>query len=347
MSEETGLSQDELGALLGDVAPEDGGNATGGTTTTIDDFKKLLSGCVTSLNTALAQGLGEEVSLSLGDVELTTGISIDGVAECYVGMGSFTNNGPANAIMVLSTEVAHQMAIQQSGVQDLENKEEEIVGPLGELYNKFITEEANEFSKGFSASLETFQLENDLMQIESDTAFIKVSWLLGENVFYQFFQNNILQYLSDANNTGSGGGLFGGGASDESSGGGGLFGNLNDESGDSLSLGDALLGANTVSDVEMPSFDNYASGSGESTSNSIKLLMDVSMEVTVELGKTKKMVGEILDLNRGSIIELKKLAGEPLDIKVNNKLIARGEVVVIDEYFGVRIIEIVSPYERS
>lgn len=346
MSEETGLSQDELGALLGDVAEYE----EGGATTTIDDFKQLLSGCEASLNTILAQGLGEEISLSLGEVELTTGITIEGATACYVGMGSFTNNGPANCVMVLSEDVAHQMAIQQSGVQDLEKEEEEIVGPLGELYNKFIIEEANGLGKGFSGSIKAFQLEEDITQVEPDAAFIKVSWSLGENVFHQFFQNNILQYLNDVNvkdaSAAGGGGLFGGG--DDNAGGGGLFGDLNNDNGNSLSLGDALLGSNTVSDVEMPSFDNYASSTGGgSTSNSIKLLMDVSMEVTVELGKTKKMVGEILELNRGSIIELKKLAGEPLDIKVNNKLIARGEVVVIDEYFGVRIIEIVSPYEHS
>lgn len=337
MSEETGLSQDELGSLLGDIAPSDGGDAMNGSTTTIDDFKQLLTDCVPSLNTAIAQGLGEEVTLSLSDMELTTGVAVEGITECYIGMGDFTNNGPASSVLALPVEVAHQMAVQQSGVQDLENKEEEIVGPLGELYNKFVEEEANGLGKGFTANIEAFQLEEDITQIKPDTAFIKVVWTLGGNVFYQFFQNNILQYLSESNVS----------KNDISvSDGGGLFGNLDDSNGDSLSLGDALLGTNTVSDVEMPSFDNYAGGGGDDSanSNSIKLLMDVSMDVTVELGRTKKMVGDILDLNRGSIIELRKLAGEPLDVKVNNKLIARGEVVVIDEYFGVRIIEIVSPY---
>ncbi|MHB9291635.1 putative flagellar motor switch protein FliN [Hollandina sp. SP2] len=78
----------------------------------------------------------------------------------------------------------------------------------------------------------------------------------------------------------------------------------------------------------------------------IGLIMDVFMEMTVELGRTKKLIKEILGMGEGTIIELDKLAGEPVDILVNHKLIAKGEVVVIDENFGVRVTEIVSPTER-
>jgi flagellar motor switch protein FliN/FliY len=78
----------------------------------------------------------------------------------------------------------------------------------------------------------------------------------------------------------------------------------------------------------------------------IGLIMDVFMEMTVELGRTKKLIKEILAMGEGTIIELDKLAGEPVDILVNHKLIAKGEVVVIDENFGVRVTEIVSPMER-
>ncbi|MDR1956120.1 MAG: flagellar motor switch protein FliN [Treponema sp.] len=78
----------------------------------------------------------------------------------------------------------------------------------------------------------------------------------------------------------------------------------------------------------------------------IGLIMDVFMEMTVELGRTKKLIKEILGMGEGTIIELDKLAGEPVDILVNHKLIAKGEVVVIDENFGVRVTEIVSPMER-
>ena len=79
----------------------------------------------------------------------------------------------------------------------------------------------------------------------------------------------------------------------------------------------------------------------------IGLILDVPLQVTVELGRTKKSIKDILELSNGSIVELDKLAGESVDIHVNGKLLAKGEVVVIDENFGVRITDIVSPEERA
>ena len=79
----------------------------------------------------------------------------------------------------------------------------------------------------------------------------------------------------------------------------------------------------------------------------IGLILDVPLQVNVELGRTKKSIKDILDLTKGSIVELDKLAGEAVDIMVNGKYLAKGEVVVIDENFGVRITEIVSPLERA
>jgi flagellar motor switch protein FliN/FliY len=78
----------------------------------------------------------------------------------------------------------------------------------------------------------------------------------------------------------------------------------------------------------------------------IELLMDVALEVSVELGRSHMSIGEILALRTGSVIELDKLAGEPVDVSVNGTLIARGEVVVVDEKFGVRITEVVSRARR-
>ncbi len=85
---------------------------------------------------------------------------------------------------------------------------------------------------------------------------------------------------------------------------------------------------------------------GRETGN-IGLIMDVPLQVTVELGNTRMKIKEILELGLGSIIELEKLAGDPVDVFVNGKLIAKGEVVVIDENFGIKITDIVSPVERA
>jgi flagellar motor switch protein FliN len=84
----------------------------------------------------------------------------------------------------------------------------------------------------------------------------------------------------------------------------------------------------------------------EPEAKNLNMLLDIPLQVTVELGRTKRSIKEILELSAGSIIELDKLAGEPVDVLVNQKLVAKGEVVVIDENFGVRITDIISQSDR-
>ncbi len=81
-------------------------------------------------------------------------------------------------------------------------------------------------------------------------------------------------------------------------------------------------------------------------SDNLDFILDIPLEVSVELGRSKILISELLQLGQGSVIELSKLAGEPLEILVNQKLVARGEVVVVNEKFGVRLTDIISPVER-
>ncbi|GAB6144596.1 flagellar motor switch protein FliN [Desulfocicer niacini] len=80
--------------------------------------------------------------------------------------------------------------------------------------------------------------------------------------------------------------------------------------------------------------------------NDLDLILDIPLELSVELGRTKMLVNNLLQLGQGSIIDLNKPAGETLDICVNGKLVARGEVVVVDEKYGIRVTDIASPLER-
>lgn len=99
--------------------------------------------------------------------------------------------------------------------------------------------------------------------------------------------------------------------------------------------------------VQPAQFSGFPTGSNvHADETNLNLLLDIPLKVTVELGRTKKLIKEILEFSQGSIIELDKLAGEPVDILVNNKLIAKGEVVVIDENFGVRVTDIISQVDR-
>jgi len=84
---------------------------------------------------------------------------------------------------------------------------------------------------------------------------------------------------------------------------------------------------------------------GRDISN-LDFILDIPLEVSVELGRAKMLISDLLQLGQGSVIELTKLAGEPLEIFVNQKLIARGEVVVVNEKFGIRMTDIISPSER-
>ena len=95
----------------------------------------------------------------------------------------------------------------------------------------------------------------------------------------------------------------------------------------------------TDDNSNLPNLENFAG-------SNIEILLDVPLEVSVELGRTKIVIKDLMQLGPGSIIELDKLIGEPVDLLVNDNLIARGEVVVFDENFGIRITDIVTPAQR-
>ncbi|MEP7150923.1 MAG: flagellar motor switch protein FliN [Nitrospira sp.] len=78
----------------------------------------------------------------------------------------------------------------------------------------------------------------------------------------------------------------------------------------------------------------------------IEFVLDIPLQVTVQIGSTRMLIRELLQLGQGSVIELNKLAGEPMEVLVNNKLVARGEVVVVNEKFGIRLTDVVSPNQR-
>ena len=125
--------------------------------------------------------------------------------------------------------------------------------------------------------------------------------------------------------------------------------NMGMQMGGMPNMGMPNMGVNmgmNVPNIQQLQYPNLNQGINAGEQGNIGLIMDVFMEMTVELGRTKKSIKEILGMGEGTIIELDKLAGEPVDILVNHKPIAKGEVVVIDENFGVRVTEILSPMER-
>jgi flagellar motor switch protein FliN/FliY len=108
--------------------------------------------------------------------------------------------------------------------------------------------------------------------------------------------------------------------------------------------GEAPPGGVLAGDVPRPF--SSTSGSGDGTVNDINMVLDIPVQLSVELGRTKVPIKHILQLGQGSVVELDALAGEPMDVLVNGYLIAQGEVVVVNDKFGIRLTDVVTPSER-
>ncbi len=104
---------------------------------------------------------------------------------------------------------------------------------------------------------------------------------------------------------------------------------------------------NTVSAAQTPVFEQFSNnGALTSTRNDIDMILDIPVQLTVELGRTKLPIKNLLQLAQGSVVELDGMAGEPMDVLVNGCLIAQGEVVVVNDKFGIRLTDIITPSER-
>ena len=102
-------------------------------------------------------------------------------------------------------------------------------------------------------------------------------------------------------------------------------------------------GEATPQPTSFPQVDNQNAAPAH---KNIEFVLDIPLQVTVQIGSTRMLIRELLQLGQGSVIELNKLAGEPMEVLVNNKLVARGEVVVVNEKFGIRLTDVVSPNQR-
>jgi flagellar motor switch protein FliN/FliY len=105
----------------------------------------------------------------------------------------------------------------------------------------------------------------------------------------------------------------------------------------------AATPASTAAPASFPPLDG---GGAVPAPKNIEFILDIPMQVTVQVGSAKMVIRELLQLGQGSVIELEKLAGEPMEVLVNNKLVARGEVVVVNEKFGIRLTDVISAAER-
>ncbi|MDR0527025.1 MAG: flagellar motor switch protein FliN [Spirochaetaceae bacterium] len=331
------LSQAEIDALLsgGGQAGANGGAAGGSAQDASKSLETFLSGNVETLSSNLSMMTGGSVSFSAPAVKKTNRDNFlaelpDNVTAVKI---DFTAGFPGEHSFLLGEDLAKSIA-------SLMNKEENIeldgvaMSTIGEVVSQMsgteITALTNKTGNKSiaSGSPEAANMPKATVALSPDIAVAAYKIKIGdtEHTMWEVFGAQVADTIAAAlspQNAAQGGAAASG-----------------------LPGGAIQGGYGMPPNMQGVQFPNLNAATSPREQGNIGLLMDVFMEMTVELGRTRKLIKEILLMGEGTIIELDKLAGEPVDILVNHKLIAKGEVVVIDENFGVRVTEIVSPAER-
>ncbi|MEI0559637.1 flagellar motor switch protein FliN [Brachyspira intermedia] len=355
MMSDGALSQDEIEALLkgadeafgGDTAPKASSNGGGNVDKQLfnEAAKMIAENQAFSLSSISTKTVSiTNITTTVGDVNNLHQMLSGKMVEAKVGYtGSINGNvyyfmGENEALIVASLMMGQKEAALNDMVSQV----------LKEAFSQMVGVSDSALSSRFGGSFTNSPIETSILEdafsinIPGPLAIVSGSLSIEgevENAPYVFaLELPLLQSLigsASNNNTAapvSGGNTANAGASSNNSM-AGLVDNQAFDSGPQLGVQHAEF--NSL----MPASDVQGTGN-------IGLLMDVTMNMTVELGRATMTIRDILGLGEGSIIELQKLAGEPVDLLVNGKLIAKGEVVVIDENFGVRVTDIINPMDR-
>lgn len=351
------LSQDEIDALLQGSGGMDFGSdepstpsGGGGAQVDLDALKRILSGTVESQKSNLSMLVGKDVTITGPEMEMGSGSDItaslgDDVVHIGLSFGGGVQGDhgylmPESAALAIAGPMMGQddVDLDDAALNALQEALSQVSGPvvtaLADSSGKDIMNSPPTSEKG---DPDTFIIPAQMVVarytvtieggdpaaiVEYYDAALVPQVLAPQAAPQPPRQQQAQQPQQDAMGGFGGMGAYGGGAPQQQ------------------------MQPGTGPSVQSVQFPNLHQQDTIPEHGNIGLLMDVYMEMTVELGRTKKLIREILGMGEGTIIELDKLAGEPVDILVNHKLIAKGEVVVIDENFGVRVTEIVSPMER-
>ncbi len=348
------LSQDEIDALLqgdsmGFSTPSAGGDS-GFSEKDKNDFSSFLGENVKSIESNLSGMLGENVTIGAPTVEVVNSSDIqshftDSIVEIkmdfnegIVGPHSYIFEEKAAQVIAGKMMGQDDVDLNEAALSALEEAANTISGStataVGDLLGKTILN-----SPGKTSMLSPTELAFN------DSTAVLVSYPVTVNgldptKMVELYAPENAQEIARTYGGGSGAMDSTGLGTQNSAGAAQGFGNQA-----MPQTGGGMQGFNQAN-VQSVQFPNLVPQMNPTEQGNIGLLMDVYMEMTVELGRTKRLIKDILGMGEGTIIELDKLAGEPVDILVNHKLIAKGEVVVIDENFGVRVTEIVSPMDR-
>jgi flagellar motor switch protein FliN/FliY len=352
MMSDGALSQAEIDALLAGVDAGGGAPAAVATSSFPESLQKALKEFYDSTidvhSSNLSAMMGSDISLK--DPVLTINgrdVFLEQLSETVTVVKADFNSGfPGEHLFIFPEEGAKAIA-------SLMNKEENIeldemsMSVIGEVVSQIVGHQITALTNKTgnksisSVSPEASNIPKAVVALPAgDFAGITYQLDLGDGKNYSIWEVLGPSVAIDIAKGLSGGGQQKAGAQASS---GGMNMGMQMGMGGMGMGGGSAFGSSNVQSVQFPHLMPHG---GPQEAGNISLIMDVFMEMTVELGRTRKLIKEILAMGEGTIIELDKLAGEPVDILVNHKLIAKGEVVVIDENFGVRVTEIVSPMER-
>jgi flagellar motor switch protein FliN/FliY len=340
---DSALSQDELDALLagsGDM----GAGAAGGSEDARKAIEGFLSGTVAGLSSNFAQLTAESASLKRPEVTFSNRDTFlaDMPDKVTVIKADFNSGFPGEHIFIMTEDTAKAIVGLMTH-DDAAQLDDANLSAIGEMVSNLVGTQITSLTKQTgnksiaSISPEVTNVSKSLAALPGGDFISAVYQLdLGDGNQRQCWEIYGPSVSEDIARALSGDSVRatppprGGNGAQAMAGGRPSMGGMNGSS-------------TNVQSVQFPNLTPHPTAQEQ---GNIGLIMDVYMEMTVELGRTRKLIKEILGMGEGTVIELDKLAGEPVDILVNHKLIAKGEVVVIDENFGVRVTEIVSPQER-
>jgi flagellar motor switch protein FliN/FliY len=364
------LSQDEIDALLQETESLEIDTGFGGGEPLSEDEKSRLVGLLEGVIDSQASNLSiltrKNVNLERPTLDLVMGEEVlDQLPEELVDVKiDFTDGIPGEHSYLVDSGTAQAVAglmMGQTGVELDDAALSAVAEALSQISGPVATEIGNQSGKTVQNAPPDFQsVTKERVRLPQGEVVVKLEYPLmieGENPakLTELFSLSLAKEILSA--TGAGGAdapAPAAAAMSAAAGGGGASQGSEAQAGIAQTFGQAFAAPQGLGmgsgqappNVQPVQFANLQGAGAAGEQGNIGLLMDVYMELTVELGRTRKLIREILGIGEGTIIELDKLAGEPVDILVNHKLIAKGEVVVIDENFGVRVTEIVSPMQR-
>jgi flagellar motor switch protein FliN/FliY len=364
------LSQEEIDALLmgadevggeadlpdfGDSSPSDDSFPSADFSALIKNFNEAMKGAAKSASSLVNKNISI-TDLQISDSERSTAGLETNVNSILIDI----NMGSHRTAIVFDEDTAKRISMYMMGSSDVPDvMDEAYLSTLGELVNTILSSLSNSLGKKFKDNLtpssptaKVYAGGADFPEFDSER-LKKLEYEISldsdaPSKLIQYIEEDAINQWNDSMGEDSSPRSGGYSAPQQQQ----QYGREQQQPSGQMSGGyqmsagkkDYSGGSVNINPVNYPSLT--PSGMKGQMPTNIELLLDVQMILTVELGRTRKYVKDILGLGEGSIIELDKLAGEPVDLLVNGKLIAKGEVVVIDENFGVRVTDIVGPAER-